>query len=402
MTLTWLVVIGLLTLRPAPADAEAAARLPWTCLYPCGDMALRDAILNVALFLPLGWGLAHWIRPRSAFLACALTTVSIEFIQYHWLVGRDASLRDILTNATGGLLGILLAGREAALVLPGPRAARRLLLAGGGAWSLLVLGSAWLVRPTLPATVWWGQWAPELGQFDTWDGQVLAAAVAGLPFPSGRLANSSAFRERLLRDSALVVARVVAGRPPARLAPVVSMFDSDQREVMVLGQIGRGVAFRLRTRMRDVELGDLTAWLPNVPPYQLGDTLTLVGGVEHGAWQLGIVAPGGSAWRRIPFSAGLLWAGLWPFHPLLGPWVGVLSGLWLGASVVPVGWWAGRAGDLGVLTGLVAMVILMAVARGTGLAFPDLAELAGVMIGGTAAGLAGAASRRHWPAVPVD
>ncbi|MBK7925306.1 MAG: VanZ family protein [Gemmatimonadetes bacterium] len=110
LTLASLAIIGWFTLRPSLDDAEAAARLPWTCLYPCGDYGLRDAVLNVALFVPLGLALAAMGHPIRALLLVFLTTVSVEFAQYHWLIGRDASLRDILTNSLGGGIGVLCAG----------------------------------------------------------------------------------------------------------------------------------------------------------------------------------------------------------------------------------------------------------------------------------------------------
>ncbi|HXI21878.1 MAG TPA: VanZ family protein, partial [Gemmatimonadales bacterium] len=123
--------IAWFTLRPDPESAEAAARSPFTCLVGCGDQGLRDAILNVILFLPLGLALGLWLparRFRSWLLTVALSC-AIEFCQYHWLLGRDASLRDILTNSAGGAAGIWLATGWRWLLLPTAALARRLAVA---------------------------------------------------------------------------------------------------------------------------------------------------------------------------------------------------------------------------------------------------------------------------------
>ncbi len=397
LTLAVAAAIGWFTLRPSEADAESAARLPWTCLVACDDQALRDALLNIVLFVPLGWALARWLRPRHALLLVVLATVSIEFTQYHWLLGRDASLRDILTNALGGGLGILLATRWRRLFLPTPRASRRLGTLALAGWLGLVVSTALLVRPRLPASVYWGQWAPELGQFATWPGRVLGATVAGQRLPSGRLEQSAALRRALLQDSVLVTARVVAGAPPPDLAPIVSVFDSEQREIFLLGQQGRGLVFRLRSGVRAVQLGDLSAWFPAPPPWQAGDTLTVTGGVVRGAWVLGVETPRASAWRRVPYSSGLLWAGLWPWHPLIGPAAAWLSGLWLGAALFPAAYWLARtgAGWIGAAAG--AVLALYLVSRLAGLALPTLPEPVGVLAGAGLGALAARFTRRVRP-----
>ncbi|HEY6947255.1 MAG TPA: VanZ family protein, partial [Gemmatimonadales bacterium] len=198
-----IAVLGLafilaLTLTPQPQNVEQVARTPLWCLR-CGDLSGMDILLNVILFLPLGFGLrlAGWPR-RRVLLAAFATTLLVELTQYFFIVGRDATLSDILTNTTGGLLGMVLAERFPVLLWPGPRAARRLAGAAAVFWLAVQIVTAWGDGVTLPARPFWGQLAPELGQFDRFRGTVTEAKVAGEPMPSARLPDTRGVRERLL------------------------------------------------------------------------------------------------------------------------------------------------------------------------------------------------------------
>jgi VanZ family protein len=75
-----------------------------------------DALLNVLLFVPLGFGLAEKLRgrgkPRAATVAQvlvvgALLSYGIEFLQIY-IPGRDSRWEDVLTNSTGAAVGSLL------------------------------------------------------------------------------------------------------------------------------------------------------------------------------------------------------------------------------------------------------------------------------------------------------
>lgn len=77
-----------------------------------------DALLNVAGFVPLGFGLALWLRRSwrcswiGALLAASVvgagTSVIIELLQVY-LPMRDSSLADLVGNTVGTLLGAVLA-----------------------------------------------------------------------------------------------------------------------------------------------------------------------------------------------------------------------------------------------------------------------------------------------------
>ncbi len=383
LTLVALGMIAFFTLRPSPEDAEAAARSPFICLFPCGDQSLRDAILNTVLFIPLGFAIRLWHPALRAWLLTLLTTCSIEFTQYHWLLGRDASLRDILTNALGGAIGVMLVSHWRPLIRPDRRQSRVLAAAGGAAWLLMVAVTAWLIRPSLPRSVYWGQWAPELGQFDTWQGTLLDARINGARLPTGRMTNSDAVRSELLSDSVLVEATIVNGIAPREIAPIASVFDSEQREIFVLGQRGRSLVFRMRTGIRAFEMGGQMVILSDAFDTP-GDTMHVYGGAVRGDWVIAAERHGTRRELRLPFSAGLLWSGLTPFGVYLNPATTWLSAVWLGALLFPTGYWMRRAGFRpGVLfgIGLGAGLALLATYSLARLDLPQWHEWAGTMMG---------------------
>ena len=182
-------------------------------------------------------------------------------------------------------------------------------------------------------------------------------------------------------------ASIVAGPATTGLASIVSVFDSEQREIFVLGQLGSGFAFRIRTGLSALELGELTAFLPAPPEIRPGDTLTVRGGVVHGAWYVAVASGTARVERWIPFEAGLLWASLIPYHPVLGPLAAVWSGLWLGTLLFPAGYWAGRGRIPGLLVAGLAVGMLWLAGHLAGLAPPPAAEWVGTAVGGLALSL---------------
>lgn len=75
-------------------------------------IAWRPVVDNVALFVPLGAMLAAlWCRrPWLVVLAGAvLVSVGVEAFQWAFPTGRIANSADVLANATGALVGIVLA-----------------------------------------------------------------------------------------------------------------------------------------------------------------------------------------------------------------------------------------------------------------------------------------------------
>lgn len=346
-----IAVLGLafilaMTLTPQPQNVELVARTPLWCLR-CGDLSGMDILLNVILFVPLGFGLrlAGWPRRRVLLAAFALTFL-VELTQYFFIVGRDATLSDILTNTTGGLLGVALADRVALLLWPGPQAARWLAAGAGAFWLALQTLTAWGDGVTLPARPYWGQLAPELGQFDRFRGTVTEAKVAGEPMPSARLPDPRGVRERLLAGAGLE-ARAVSGSPTAHLAPIVSVFDEGQQEITLLGQWGTDLVFRIHTRAWSLGLRGPALRLARALPSDSGRPFTASGRLSDGYLEIVADTGSGPRTRRLGLSPSFGWSLVLPFaNYAFGSGVRLLTALWLGGLLFPVGYWAarGRAG----------------------------------------------------------
>ena len=75
-------------------------------------IAWRPVIDNITLFVPVGASVAVWWRRTplvTVWMACVALSIAVEGFQ--WLVptGRIANSADVLANATGAAIGILLA-----------------------------------------------------------------------------------------------------------------------------------------------------------------------------------------------------------------------------------------------------------------------------------------------------
>lgn len=383
---------------PRPEKAALVAQTPIWCLV-CGDLGMLDVLLNVLLFVPLGASLAfRGLSWRRAMLLGAGLSLAIEVTQYFAIPGRDASLSDVLTNTTGTLLGSALATSWRSWLNPGPMAARRFAFGAAIAWLSQVTITGAAVKPTLPSSVYWGQHAADLGQFDTFPGKLLRASVGDLSLPGHRLANSEAVRHELLSGEPLKAVAVPAGLTEG-LAPVVSIFDGQQREIAVLGQWKQDMVFRLRSRAIDLKLRPPAVRLASVFSSNSGDTLTLSGAIRSGRFIVDASGQSGHADRELRLSAQWGWSLLLPFDYAFGPEVGWVSALWLMCWLLPLGFWL-RCGDVKPAVAMLLAIGLLAMGLA---AIPALFQQSGspgewgAGLVGIAAGwgLAGSKARRR-------
>lgn len=363
-----LVFIAAETLVPHPENAALVARTPVWCIL-CGELGLLDILLNVILFVPLGVGLHLQGRSwRQALLLGAALSLGIETAQYFAIAGRDAALGDVLTNTAGAGLGAVLANSWRFWLRPARGAARRLAGTMAVVWLVQVGLTGLAVQPSLPHSVYWGQRAAELGQFDTFPGRLLDARVGAMSLPSRRLANSAMVRRALLEGEPVTAVVVPAG-PTRGIAPLASIFDGDQREIAVLGQWDRDLVFRLRARALDWRLRPPAIRLRSVFAGTTPETLTVAGTVRGDS--LIVTARGGAsgpAFRAMPLSAQWGWSLLLPYEHAFGSEVGWLSALWVGGCMVPIGFWMAATG---LRTGPAALAILVLLVLGL-IALPAL------------------------------
>lgn len=347
-----LLVVGV-TLVPGGVEGTPASG--W-CLL-CGSRGSADAILNTLLFVPLGVFLARrWIpEPRSSPAGDArmpalvallrggavvfLLSLGVEAAQI-LLPARDASPSDVLFNTLGGLVGAGLWLRLGAWlrVADGPAALVCTAVAVGATGVLAVTALA--LAPSLTRSDYWGQWTPDLGHLESYRGLVVEASVGGLAVPVGRSGRSDSLRA-LLRSGADVRTVFLAGPPPPGVAPVFSIYDRQEREIMLLGVSGVDVVFRIRRQADRLRLDRPDTRLPGALAGRLpGDTVRATAFVEGGQRCLGTDPGPGACGIGPTLTDG--WSLLYYAEPLSGTARPVLGALWMVLLCMPVGLWLRR------------------------------------------------------------
>lgn len=353
------IAVAAATLTPLPEMTEQADLLPPTCIV-CGDMGGTDVVLNLLLLAPIAAGLTLMgVGPGHVFVIAGLVTLTIETAQVAWVPGRDASLSDLLTNTIGATAAALLVGQRRTLLSPTPRQARRLVATGLVAWIGLEALGAWSLAPSLPPMLYFAQWAPTLPHLDRFTGRVVGAALGGAFLPAGSVKDSEGTRDRLAGGAGPLTLSAVTGAPPDRLAPIVSIFDEHQTEIVLLGQRRQQAFFRLRTRVSDLKLRPPALRIPAAIPAAAGEVIHLTASYAKGRYLLRVATSRGVVERRLDASPNWVWSYLMPFeHYALGPEVYALTALWLGGLLVPIGYWAGKTGARPTMVASLAVVAL--------------------------------------------
>lgn len=330
------------TLTPMPHQAAQVALTGPFCLA-CGDGGGADFILNIALFLPLGAALAAaGLRASTVVVLGLALSAGVEVLQFSVIPGRDATIGDILANATGTALGWVLAGRSRALLRPPSRVAA--LLAGG--WALVAIagtfGALVLMEPSLPEATWYGQWAAAGPEPEWFEGEVRSVTLGACPLPHWRIEDWRSRREELrTRGGFRLEAEIVTGPPTHEPLRVVALATEDGR-FATLTQTGQDLHWGIRLRATAFGLRSPALVLPGGLPGTAGDTIAIGGSYGHRLATVRVrrgdrvtetEARFGWAdgWRLLLGTAKagrpveVLLAGLW----LLGLWGPLLGWTWL-------------------------------------------------------------------------
>lgn len=367
-----LAAIAILTLRPNPMQAAASAATPLLCLV-CGNNGGVDVFLNLLLFAPLGAGLrlAGW-RWRSVVAAAALVSFAVEFLQFTVVTGRDASLSDLVTNTTGAAAAAALAARWRAIALPSPRAAARLF----ALWSVLWIGTltltVWLQNPRGLRGPLRSGW-PDVASAAAWRyaGRVLEARVNGVVMPRGEAPpDRAALRLSLDRGEATIELHALSG-PPTEDLVFLYYLQVRHTPVLAFGQYGRDAVLVVPSRAQRLRLWSPTIQLRDAFPPDTGIPLTLRGALRDGRLRLSVSWGGRvrQAGMRLRPTHG--WLAVPPMKFVLGRSVRLITALWVGALVFPLGYWAAR-----LPRPRVAVVLLTAVVTAGLLGFPALTRSA--------------------------
>ena len=335
------VLIASQTLVPQPIAIRAVPS-PRLC-FACEELASIDILLNILLFIPFGIGLRLSGCSRKSGVATAAVLSGVtELLQVSVVTGRDSSARDLLTNTLGALLGVMLADGWKRLAFPSDADARRLLSLSAACWLLLSVGEAALLGRAFPPTIWYGQWAPD-GVFPaTFSGHVLAVRVDSLDLSGERLPNSDRVRAALLQDHWTLTVKATTGEPTPDRSSVFSIFDGEQREMLVVGQQGTDLFARYRTHAAKMGLRSPSIVLPGAFALPRGEPIRISMSFDRGVISLTTVASTKTVSREVSVTPSWGWSLLLPFEAPIGPLARLWCGLWTAALLFPTGYWTGR------------------------------------------------------------
>lgn len=360
----------------------------WTFCVICGEFGTATSLLNVALFFPLGVALAG--TRASLFRLTAIgfaLSLSVELAQ-QIIPGRNSALSDLIFNALGLALGVGVTRAAPLWVYPSRRRSRRLALAAAGMVVGVVIATGQLARSSYPESEYYGQWTAELGHMAHYDGRVLSVDLGGRSLPAWRLEDSGRVREALASGSVLTVI-AEAGSRPASLAPVFSIYDDEQREIVLVGLDGGDLVVRTRIRAADLRFYRPELRIPGVADAVMpGDTFTVR------VWQENMtgrcVAFDRAAFCGKKASVGTGWSFLFP-ATTVPVWLQAPLGLaWIAALFVPLGFWArpDRASWAALAIAVAGIAVMPSAFDLAPVSAPEWAgALAGMVAGLTARGL---------------
>jgi hypothetical protein len=368
VTIAALATITLATLLPEPGRAPGSH----FCLV-CGSFGGVDAVLNVALFVPLGVGLALvGFQGRKALLAAFALSALVEIAQL-FIPGRDATIGDVLTNTLGGAIGFAACRYPAFWLRPSPRLAAGLLACWCVVWLAIQAASNFAFVPSIPDDRYYGQLARFLGNRAVFRGRVLSASADEIVIPNTAFKDSRPIRAAL-RDGATIAATVLPAGPTPGIAAIVRVADSEQREILLLAQNGTSMVFGVRTGAAPLRIRPPLFVVPDVfPTGQTGggvvgrDSVRVSG--RYSAREVRLHAQTASAMHDANLTPGasLGWTLILPFQWLVAGTRAelVLSCLWIAVLTVPFGYWGAhttRASWSGVGVGGLTLVGLAGLA----------------------------------------
>jgi VanZ family protein len=379
-------VLAIASLTLFPTGDESAG--PTLCLL-CGDRGLADAVLNVVMFVPLGLGLAlAGAALPGAALFGAVFTLGIEFLQA-LIPGRDASVSDLVFNTLGCVVGAALVRSAPAWIAP-PPARRRLLLAAGVAGPLaLLLAAGLMLGPRPSRDTYAGQWTAELGHLRAYRGRVVAAYVGEIPVPSWQMPAESERLRVLVAEGAPIRVAAVAGPPVSGLAPIFSIYDDEDREILLLGTDGEDAVFQYRTLGMALGMDRPGLRLPgafrDVPE---GAPLRMAVARRGGGFCMAVNATSSCS---VGYTAADTWGVFLALFSLEGAGRGLLGLAWLAALFVPAGGWL-RTRREALAAGAAVAAGLLLLPWAAGLLPTPPAQLLAALAGMGA----GALARRAW------
>ncbi len=367
-TLLWLGVVGWLTLRSAPAMRDSVLRAPWYCVV-CGEGGATDVVVNLALFVPFGVLARLYCLSLRRLVPWAFgLTLAIELTQATLLVGRDATLGDVLSNTGGAVLGWLLVVWVVSIA-HSPRKARIASLLVLACQATIWLGTGFGMRPSLDgAPPWVGRFGNSGASQAAFEGTIQAVTLAGIPVSMDPLVRLPGPHDSLTLG--LVLTRT-SSTPPPRPSSIVRLVDGTPRAFIRVSQVRGGMdmevqmpASALRFRTPSWRFSKAME-IPTGKPWRFdwrwhATTVELVSGPA--------ASPEQSTHLERRISVGLGWALVHPFTWAIDERAEWWTALWLFSWFVLLGWCARLAGRrFAIVLVCAAVMVLIAAGWLTGL-----------------------------------
>jgi hypothetical protein len=299
-----------------------------------------DVFLNLLLFAPFGAGLRLTGWPwRRVVLATALVSLSVEVLQLTLVAGRDASLSDLVTNTTGAAVAAAIVPHWPGLLLPGPRRAAGLLGGWAAVWLAILALSTWLQSPSSLRGRLVSSWPEDSAIDAVFPGRVVSAAVNGVAMPRSAVPpDPRAIRRALDSGDATLDVVAISGEPSADLAFLYSL---RVRHTPLLGiaQYGRDAVLQVPSWAQRFRIWSPTLQLRDAFPPGAGVPVELHGTMRDGVLRLSAAWDGQRRVAQMALRPTLGWTAVPPAKFVLGRRVGLLTALWIGALVLPLGYW---------------------------------------------------------------
>lgn len=349
-------IILVLTLSPG----EPGATTPGIGCFACGSRGLADALLNVALYVPLGIAFGLWGRSTVWVCLIALALSGTVELTQVFLPGRDANIGDVAFNFLGTVAGFWLTRHSHKWLNPSPGAAGGLCALAVVATIALWASTGWLLGPVFPTGVYWVDWTPIPKDLEPYHGRVLDATLGPLKLSPPALWQTDSVSTLLMNGHSLSV-RIAAGPPTDfAVAPILFVQDDLGREVIMLGVDGEDFVFRQLNRAVTLHFDrpDLRLFeaLRGVSP---GEMVHLSVWRDAGGRDYCLEAHRSRSCSA-GFTVGIGWAFLF-YIERLPPWaIKILNLMWIVVLVLPVGLWARWSWPtLGAAGGLLAAAALL-------------------------------------------
>ena len=327
---SWAIVVLVLTLVPG---SESVTNAPLWCIHciHVGRRFTSDAILNVGLFVPLGFGLRLAGLGVARIVAIGLgLTLAIETAQLGLVPGRYSSLADVVTNTLGAAIGAWLGGHWRAIVAPPRPLARRLAIAALAASLTVLVATSGLLALQLPDGPYRVRDLPQPASTSDSSGASIDG-VGIVPGETRHLHDRLAAGERAIE---LIVDPAVSSRQRLRID------GADGRPVLLLGRDGAEVEFWLRrnasvARLRDPRLRVRTADLGSAER----GPLRILAQARDDEMRLSVVRGVARVSSDLPLTPGLGWSfftSSYRVKPAVRPWI---TALWIVVLIAPIGYW---------------------------------------------------------------